>query len=383
MYLTKLRLRNWRNFREAEFGLREYTYLLGANASGKSNLLDVFRFLKDLSRAKGGGLQKAINDRGGIKKLRCLHARRDPDVLVEVQFADEFGSAEPLWEYTLSFKPEGKGAQRILVSQETVKRKGREILRRPNREDRDDSVRLTQTYLEQIQTNSEFREISDFFSEVSYLHIVPQLLKFSDKFGTASFEDDPFGQGFMRSLAQSTERVRTSRLRKIERALVNAVPQFQELQYERDELGRPHLKALYAHHRPNAGWQREDQFSDGTLRLIGMLWSLLESNSLLLLEEPELSLNDAIVEQIPAMMERVQKEAKRRRQVIVTTHSDRLLSNKGIDPRGVILLEVSSDGTRVRPLSKEEKGAIASGLSVAEVALPRTKPASSEQLALW
>jgi hypothetical protein len=50
-----------------------------------------------------------------------------------------------------------------------------------------------------------------------------------------------------------------------------------QLVFERDEAnGQPHLAARHEHHRPKAGWQREDQFSDGTLRLIGLLCSLLE-----------------------------------------------------------------------------------------------------------
>ena len=52
-----------------------------------------------------------------------------------------------------------------------------------------------------------------------------------------------------------------------------------DLRFERDKVdGSPHLQALYTHWRPDAGWQREDQFSDGTLRLLGMMWSLLEIN---------------------------------------------------------------------------------------------------------
>ena len=78
-------------------------------------------------------------------------------------------------------------------------------------------------------------------------------------------------------------------------------------------------EALYKHHRPNAGWQQEDQFSDGTLRLLGLLWSLLDGESLLLLEEPELSLNDGIVKEIPRMLQSVQQNSKRRRQIIVST----------------------------------------------------------------
>jgi predicted ATPase len=383
MFVTRLKLKNWRNFRDADLMLREFTYVLGANASGKSNLLDAFRFLRDLCVQQGGGLQKAVADRGGIKKLRCLHARRDPEVKIEVHFSEEFDASSPTWIYVLAFKPEGKGAQRILVSEETVKHHGKVLFSRPNSDDRADQARLTQTHLEQIQTNSEFRQIAEFFAETTYLHLVPQLLKYADRFGGSDLLDDPFGQSFLKSLARSSERVRSARLKKIEKALVSAVPQFKELQFDKDELGRPHLKALYSHHRPNAGWQNEDQFSDGTLRLIGMLWALLESNSLLLLEEPELSLNDGIVEQIPLMMQRVQRESKRRRQVIITTHSDKLLSNTGIDALGVVMLEPGPDGTKTRPLDEFEKKAVLSGLSIAEVALPKTRPPLAKQLAFW
>lgn len=85
MQITRLRLKNWRNFRTLDIPLREVTYLLGPNASGKSNLLDVFRFLRDIGKTKGGGLQTAVEDRGGISKLRCLHARNDNEVLIDVE----------------------------------------------------------------------------------------------------------------------------------------------------------------------------------------------------------------------------------------------------------------------------------------------------------
>jgi len=62
---------------------------------------------------------------------------------------------------------------------------------------------------------------------------------------------------------------------------------------------------------PGAGWQREDQFSDGTLRLIGLFWALLEGDSPLLLEEPELSLNSAIIRKLPALIFRLQRQKKR------------------------------------------------------------------------
>ena len=108
MHLTHIKLKNWRNFREAEADLAQTAYLIGPNASGKSNLLDAFRFLREVAKPSGGGLQKAIKDRDGITKLRCLHARRDPEVRIEVHFKDKPDSEKVIWKYVLGFKSEGK-----------------------------------------------------------------------------------------------------------------------------------------------------------------------------------------------------------------------------------------------------------------------------------
>lgn len=329
-------------------------------------------------------MQKAISDRGGIPKLRCLHARRPPEVRIEVHLSDNADDQEPKWKYILSFMPEGKGAQRTLIKSEEIWLRGKVIKQRPTKEDEKDKIRLTQTLLEQIQLNADFREIPEFFSETTYLHLVPQLLKYGDIIGGRLLDDDPFGQGFLERLAKTPIRVRDSRLRKIEMALTLAVPQFKQLRFVKDEItGRPHLEALYTHHRPNAGWQREEHFSDGTLRLLGLFWSLLDGNSLLLLEEPELSLNDAIVKEIPVILQKIQKDKKRKRQLIISTHSEVLLSNLGIDARGILVLEPGVEGTKVRQINSEEKNAIECGLSIAEVVLPKTRPEKAEQLGLW
>jgi predicted ATPase len=383
--ISRIQLKNWRNFREFDVPLREVSYLLGPNASGKSNLLDAFRFLRDISKARGGGLQAAIGERGGISKLRCLNARKDPEVEVDVELA-ETADGPVKWRYRLGFKSEGKGAQRVLVSREEVWKGKDKLLTRPGPSDEDDLAQRTQTHLEQIQANKDFRDLATFFAETTYLHLVPQLLKFSEKIGGRRLADDPFGQGFLERVATTPDKTRTARLNKINQALSKAVPQFEELRFERDDLGHPHLEALYHHHRPHAGWQSEEHFSDGTLRLIGLLWSLLDGSSMLLLEEPELSLNDAIVKEIPLLIDRLQRSRKVRRQILVSTHSDVMLGNPGIDGRGVVVLEPSPEGTNARTLLPDEAKLLDDGLSIAEVVLPKTHPPKASelsQLKLW
>ena len=76
--------------------------------------------------------------------------------------------------------------------------------------------------------------------------------------------------------------------------------------------GTPHLRGRYQHWRAQGAWQSEEQFSDGTLRLMGLLWAAMDKGGPLLLEEPELSLHPEIVRVLPQMLARVQRRGRPR-----------------------------------------------------------------------
>ena len=48
--ITSLRLRNFKNFADETLKLGPFTVIVGANASGKSNIRDAFRFLHGIGR---------------------------------------------------------------------------------------------------------------------------------------------------------------------------------------------------------------------------------------------------------------------------------------------------------------------------------------------
>jgi len=379
MIVSRLVLKNWRNFRAVDVSLSDRVFVIGPNAAGKSNLLDVFRFLRDVAKA-GGGLQGAITRRGGLSKIRCLAARREPDVEIEVELSD---GTNPSYRYSIGLTQQVRGYRQPILKHERVWIGNKMVLDRPDPEDKKDELRLTQTHLEQISANSEFREVSRFLESIRYLHLVPQLLRHPEAYQGAGIPEDPYGRNFLELVAKTPDKTRKSRLRRIETALREAVPQLTKLTDTKDDAGIPHLEVLYEHWRPHAGRQREDQFSDGTLRLIGLFWSLLDGDSPLLLEEPELSLHSGIVKKLPALFSRLQR--KRSRQLFVSTHSWDLLSEKGIGGEEVLMLTPGPEGTQVKVSSTVEdvRELLDAGLSIADAALPRTAPSNLGQLDLF
>lgn len=372
---TWVYLENWRNFTRVDTQLQRRTFLLGPNASGKSNFLDVFRFLHNLVTV-GGGFQEAVHRRGGVSSLRCLAARRYPDIVIRVALGEGNGS---VWEYDLEFAQDNQ--RRPLIKKERVVQGSSEILLRPDEKDKEDPERLTQTYLEQVNVNKEFRVVADLFGSVRYLHVVPQLVREPDR--SVGKTNDPFGGDFLEQVARTSEKTRQARLRRILDALRVAVPQIEELQLDRDARGTPHLKGRYKHWRPQGAWQTEDQFSDGTLRLMGLLWAILDGSGPLLLEEPELSLHPEVVRFIPQMFARIQRRTGR--QIMVSTHSSDLLQDEGIGIDEVLLLEPGEEGTSVHVARDVDQieSLVAGGLTMAEAVVPRTGPDKIEQLALF
>jgi predicted ATPase len=373
---TRVEIGNWRNFGQISVALQRRAFIVGPNAAGKSNFLDLFRFLHDIV-AVGRGFEQAVQSRGGVSSIRSLFARRYPDISIHAHLGVDDNSS--IWEYELSFSQDNN--QRPIIKRERVLFDQVELFSRPNEDDKSDPERLSQTYLQQVNVNKEFRQVADFFSTVRYLHIVPQLVREPDR--SVGRKDDPYGGDFLEQIASTPERTQSSRLRQIRDALRVAVPQLEELELTRDETrGVPHLRGKYQHWRPQGAWQTEDQFSDGTLRLMGLLWAVLDGNGPLLLEEPELSLHPEVIRYIPQMFARIQRRTGR--QIIASTHSNDLL-REGVGLDEVILLEPTDDGTSVKPASelKDIRELLDGGIGLGETVMPRTSPRDADQLSFF
>ena len=368
MQITRIQLTNWKNFQDADVHLQSRIFLIGVNASGKSNFLDAFRFIRDIAE---NGVGKAVQARGGLTKLRCLYTRKMPDIRLVF-------TMDNTWEYELELS--GNRKFPVVIKKECVKENGKILMKRPDDADEKDIQRRTQTALEQTSANQDFREIANFFRSTAYRHILPQAVRDPRDFTAKPVVDDPFGRDIVRQIWTTPTRTRDARLRRIEEALQIAVPTLSKLRVEMDEsLGQPHLRAKFQHWRPNGAIHDESCFSDGTLRLIALLWMMMEKGGPLLLEEPELSLNEEIVSRLPDLFAKLIR-GKYARQVFVSTHSYALLDNPGIQPEEILKLEPGKNGTVIRPASENASMLMAEGLSAAEAVLPEIRQTRMKQL---
>lgn len=376
MRFTRLRLVNWRNFTSADVSFEASAFIVGPNASGKSNLLDALRFLGELARPGSGGLQASIAARGGFSAIRCLHARRNNNVELEVFIGT---TEEPeTWVYRLKLAFVNKEGH-ATVSEEVVTRSGQTIILR-GRPVGGDAFEYAQTFLEQAGVNKDFRPLTEFLASCRYLHVVPQIVR--DRTRARLQGEDPFGGDLLRRMKEMPKKTRLPRLTRIGEALRSAVPQFSGIDLTDDMDGVPHLWASFDHWRATASRQSETAFSDGTLRLIGLLWSIAEKGGPLLLEEPELSLNDAVIGQVSKMVRRMQRLSGR--QVIMTTHSATLLDDAAVGLREIHLISVGRDGSVVQTLADNPAvvAQVDGGMTTSEAVFPLLRPSGIDALGL-
>jgi predicted ATPase len=386
MIISRVILTNWKNFPDADVPLTDRVFIIGANAAGKSNFLDVFRFLRDIVKQAGGLQYAVVNERGGISKIRSLAARRISYIGIEIHLSESSDGASLLWKYALKIKNTGGGIREAFpqVKEETVYdvKKKKWILSRKDTNGEEDSETLKFTLLEQPTANKDFREIYHFFQETQYLHIVPQLIRDSASYTLATNKEDFYGRNLLDRMGKINKNTRDSYLRRINEVLQIAVPQLKNIAFVADKKGVPHLEAVYEHWRDKGAKQQENQFSDGTLRLIGFMWALLDGQETILLEEPELYLHSAIVKQLPEFIYNMQRNRRRVRQVFISTHSYEILSHHGIAADETVILQPGKEGTKIILAEQDPEVVkyLESGFSIAETIIPKIAPKNIQNI---
>lgn len=99
--LTRLRFKNWRSLRDVEINdLTPITVFIGANSSGKTNILDALYFLRESSE---DGVLQAVQNRGGEERVRSLGVDHDSPTEIEFAFVSNGRMTEITYKMAIHF----------------------------------------------------------------------------------------------------------------------------------------------------------------------------------------------------------------------------------------------------------------------------------------
>ncbi|MFZ8801558.1 MAG: AAA family ATPase [Candidatus Calescibacterium sp.] len=80
--IRKIKVKNFKSFKDLEVGLGKFNVLIGPNSSGKSNFIQIFKFLRDI---RNYGLDNAISIQGGVDYLTNINIGPYESLSIEIE----------------------------------------------------------------------------------------------------------------------------------------------------------------------------------------------------------------------------------------------------------------------------------------------------------
>ena len=369
--INSLRVGNYRSLGDpTELSLGDLTALVGPNGSGKSNICDAFRFVADVFKM---GLEGAIAIRHGLGAIRRWSSGGPNDLwfAVTVDFAplDEENSNDqhPTLSAEYRIRIAGSGSKNYHVKYEyaSLSRTGnypsngfliRDGSWIDGPKDLRPQVAALGLALPLMAGDERFRPLADALRDISIYSIFPDDLRNLQKPDSSKpmsengtnwcsilkdLDVETGSLDLIAAIGQLTGDIDDFRVRQMAGYLVTEFRHGQST--PRGKNGRP---------KPR--WFEASQESDGTLRMAGILTALIQhpSPTLLGIEEPELTVHPGA---IPLLYDHI-KEASRRGQVILTTHSPDLLALLKADE--VRVVERHDGITTVAPMDEFQRQAV-------------------------
>ena len=345
--VRRIGIEGFRRLSDVDVKMRPMMAVVGANGVGKTSFMDA---LSLLAASAGGGMSSRLNEMGGASEVVTRDRRKDIVLCVEMEVPDE----KPL-EYRLSLAPRPQG---YAISKETL-HQAREGYGEPFKHieslygdirfyDRQERGLVrpswehdpTESALSQVprmfRRPEDLRRTLSSFTQYHVLDVGPLApVKMPQQLRPAMLPGEN-GQDlapFLYNLRESDG----GRYEAVEDALRAAFPGFESLGFPIVAAGmvsmtwkeRAFGNPIYMH-----------QLSEGTLRFLWLV-SLLQSpglSAVTMIDEPEVSLHPELL----ALLADLMREAAGRTQIVVATHSDRLI--RFLEPSEVAVMDIGEDG---------------------------------------
>ena len=352
--ITRVVLRNYKSIAACDVAPAQLTFLVGPNGSGKSNFLDALRFVSDSLRHS---LDHALRDRGGINEVRRRSSGHPTHFGMRVEF--DVGMATGHYAFTVSAKQGGsyglKEEECVVLPKDDGPAQYYRVSSGKVRSSVSTFPAVSPRRLALVSASGlpAFRPVYDAFSRSGFYNLNPAAIRTmqSPDPGDLMHRDGCNVASVLDRIAQRSPEAK----KMIEEYLGKVVPGItgvdrksvgpvETLEFRQRVTGAQHPWRFYA-----------SSMSDGTLRTVGLLVALFQTNgsgsggrSLVGVEEPEVALHPAAAGVVVDAL----RDAAERKQVLVTSHSADLLDEEEIGGVSVLAV-VSDDGiTRIGPLDE-------------------------------
>jgi predicted ATPase len=339
-------VRGFRRLQHIELDMRNLMVMIGSNGAGKTSFLDV---LSVLAASANGTLRDTLQLKGGLTEVLTRGKAQDLEIGISMRVSNQ----QPL-KYGFTLSPSLNNLVAYEITNETLTQQ-----RDPSKPEPlkyIDSHGADIKYFEGgsglVRPNWEHDPFETSLSQVPKMYREPENLRRSlaacTYYGALDVsEKSPIrlpqpmrpaklpgarGEDLVSSLyyLQQTNR---DRFEMIEDILSAAFPDFKRLNFPPVAAGtlsmtwtdRNFSKDIYIH-----------ELSEGTLRFLWLTTLLLSENltTITLLDEPEVSLHPELLRHLVYLM----REASKRTQIVVATHSDRLI--RFLEPREVLICDL-------------------------------------------
>jgi predicted ATPase len=398
MLFQNITVSNFKSFRHLDVDLGPFNVVIGANASGKSNFVQIFRFLKDIQQA---GLRNAISMQGGVEYLRNVKVGSGEELKIAFTLSTDdqklglvripkrgyphskvrqIRVSKLSYSFSLQFNSRGEGfsltseqlTQDITVdafegeqiepscASIVLRRRGNTIA--PEYQGSETASRVAREWIEPFLSLP-----ASLLGDTMMLQI--PLLSFGVIFeprNIAVYDIDPripkqaipiTGKSDLEedgsNLAIVLDRIVSNkqRLKDLYYLITYLLPFVEEMGVERLSDKRLLLKLkerFYSKHYLPASF-----VSDGTIHVIALLVALfMEDGIFCAIEEPERNIHPSLMSRLVELM----KDASKKKQVLVTTHNPEFVRYAGVE--NLLLISRDENGFSVvsRPASREDVG---------------------------
>lgn len=396
MAIKTIAISNFKSFENLEIELGKLNILIGANASGKSNFVEIFRFLRDTANH---GLDNAISMQGGVKYLRNINIASSRDLSLRVVYDPNLrfarrrekrfigvGIYEVVYEFAIRFAKKGAGF-RIVKDQTTLRCEFVELEREKGKTHEKENLGSGKCVLANVGGKLEhefsvpdgvpieegdisvlpflgkerlrgrallletpfftpFPPFAKFFDDISIYDFDPKLSKIAAAItGKTELEED--GSNLAIVLKNIIAAKETKR--KFYNLVKDLLPFVDALNVDKF-AERSLLLKMRETYSPEI-YLPAFLMSDGTINMTALIIALyFEEKPLMIIEEPERNVHPYVISRVVDML----KEASEEKQIIVTTHNPEIV--KYADLEDLLLVSRDKEGfsTISRPAEKEE-----------------------------